>query len=101
MPDAVEPKNPQDDPFVTFEPVPDLTIDITQQRCPMTFVRTRLGLDRLATGQVLAVLLTGEEPRRNVPATAIEQGHTVLARIEQPGDVLRLLIRKGRSAPAG
>ena len=58
-------------------------IDITAELCPMTFVRTRLALDRMQPGEVLKVLLRGEEPRRNVPRTAAEQGHTVLR--EEPG----------------
>ncbi|WP_408904053.1 sulfurtransferase TusA family protein [Neoroseomonas nitratireducens] len=61
----------------------------------MTFVRVRLALDRLAPGQSLEVLLKGEEPRRNVPRTAAEQGHAVLAAEEGPGGLLRLLIRRG------
>ena len=60
----------------------------------MTFVRTRLALDRLAAGQVLKVRLRGEEPRANVPRTATEQGHGVLARRED-GETLLLWIRKG------
>lgn len=58
-------------------------IDITAELCPMTFVRTRLALDRMQPGEVLKVLLRGEEPRRNVPRTAAEQGHTVLR--QEPG----------------
>jgi TusA-related sulfurtransferase len=58
-------------------------IDITADLCPMTFVRTRLALDRMQPGEVLKVLLRGEEPRRNVPRTAAEQGHTVLR--QEPG----------------
>ena len=45
----------------------------------MTYVRTRLALDRLPSGEVLRVTLRGEEPLRNVPKTAAEQGHTILA----------------------
>ena len=45
----------------------------------MTYVRTRLALDRLPSGAVLHVTLRGAEPLRNVPKTAAEQGHTVLA----------------------
>ena len=45
----------------------------------MTFVRTRLALDRMAPGSVLLVKLRGEEPLRNVPRTAAEQGHEVLS----------------------
>lgn len=57
----------------------DRELDITGDVCPMTFVRTRLALDRMAPGQVLEVRLKGEEPLRNVPRTATEQGHTVLS----------------------
>jgi TusA-related sulfurtransferase len=60
----------------------------------MTFVRTRLALDRMAPGQVLRVALRGDEPRRNVPRTATEQGHAVLAQQEAGDGVLHLLIRK-------
>jgi tRNA 2-thiouridine synthesizing protein A len=74
---------------------PASTLDITGETCPMTFVRVRLALDRLAPGQALEVHLKGEEPRRNVPRTAAEQGHVVLAAAEAPGGVLRLLIRRG------
>ena len=57
-------------------PSPVAEIDITRDVCPMTFVRTRLALDRLSSGDVLLVRLSGEEPLRNVPRTAAEQGHT-------------------------
>ena len=59
----------------------------------MTYVRTRLALDRLRAGQVLGVTLRGEEAARNVPRTAVMQGHAVLGVI--PGDgVVRVVIRK-------
>jgi len=74
---------------------PQVTLDITGDSCPMTFVRTRLALDRMARGAVLLVRLRGEEPRRNVPRTATEQGHHVLDQQEEPGGTTRLLIRKG------
>jgi tRNA 2-thiouridine synthesizing protein A len=70
-------------------------IDITRDICPMTFVRTRLALDRMAPGDVLLVVLKGEEPLRNVPRSAAEQGHEVLS-VETDADGLsRLLIRRG------
>ncbi|HEY8613807.1 MAG TPA: sulfurtransferase TusA family protein [Roseomonas sp.] len=69
-------------------------LDITRETCPMTFVRTRLALDRMAPGEILLVALRGEEPRRNVPRTATEQGHTVLGLEEDPDGTVRLWIRK-------
>jgi TusA-related sulfurtransferase len=61
----------------------------------MTFVRTRLALDRMAPGKVLLVKLRGEEPLRNVPRTATEQGHQVLS-LETGADGVSLLrLRRG------
>lgn len=77
---------------------PSVTIDITAHRCPMTFVRTRLALDRMQPGDLLEVRLIGDEPRRSVPRTATEQGHAVLATIDDPDGVTRILIRKARRA---
>ncbi len=72
-------------------------LDVTRDTCPMTFVRTRLALERLATGDLLRVLVKGEEPRDSVPRMAEAQGHAVLARTESAADptVLEILIRRG------
>ena len=71
-------------------------IDITREVCPMTFVRTRLSLDKLAPGETLLVKLKGEEPLRNVPRTAREQGHEVLSLDTAADGISRLLIRRGK-----
>jgi tRNA 2-thiouridine synthesizing protein A len=71
-------------------------IDITGDICPMTFVRTRLALDRMAPGDTLLVQLKGDEPLRNVPRTATEQGHEVLSIETDPAGISRLLIRRGK-----
>lgn len=72
----------------------DAELDITGERCPMTFVRTRLALDRLQSGQTLLVRLCGEEVRRNVPRTAALQGYAVHWLHEAPGAIETLIIRK-------
>lgn len=74
---------------------PDQELDITREVCPMTFVRTRLALDRLATGQTLLVHLRGAEPVENVPRTARAQGHAVLSMETDGQGVSHLLLRKG------
>ncbi len=63
----------------------------------MTFVRTRLALDKMAPGETLLVMLKGEEPLRNVPRTATEQGHEVLSLETDADGISRLLIRRGQS----
>lgn len=72
----------------------DQVLDITGERCPMTYVRVRLALDRLAPGQTLLVHLCGDEPVRNVPRTATEQGHAIVAEQTGPDGIMHLLIRK-------
>lgn len=73
---------------------PDRVLDISGETCPMTFVRTRLALDRLLPGQTLLVSLRGDEPRRSVPATALALGHAVLALDTDADGLTRLLLRR-------
>jgi len=73
----------------------DQELDITTEVCPMTFVRTRLALDRMTPGQTLLVHLRGDEPLRNVPRTAREQGHEVLSQETGSDGITRLLLRRG------
>jgi TusA-related sulfurtransferase len=61
----------------------------------MTFVRTRLALDKMAPGETLLVTLKGDEPLRNVPRSATEQGHEVLSLETDESGVSRLVIRRG------
>jgi len=53
-------------------------LDVSSDTCPMTFVRTRLQLDKMAVGEVLELRYRGEEPRRNLARSLDEQGHKVL-----------------------
>ena len=59
----------------------------------MTFVRTKLKLERMRSGEVLSVRLRGDEPLRNVPRAAREEGHTILA-IEADGEAHIITIRR-------
>ncbi len=72
-----------------------LVIDITADTCPMTFVRTRLQLDKLTAGEVLEVLYKGEEPRLNLARSLSEQGHAILEQEHGADGHGRLVIRKG------
>lgn len=61
----------------------------------MTFVRTRLALDRMTAGQTLLVRMKGAEPVRNVPRTAREQGHEVISLETGHDGVTILVLRRG------
>jgi TusA-related sulfurtransferase len=53
------------------------TLDITGLRCPMTWVRTKLELERMAPGEALDVRCPPGEALENVPRSAREAGHAV------------------------
>ncbi|MDE0057723.1 MAG: sulfurtransferase TusA family protein [Defluviicoccus sp.] len=57
----------------------DHFLDITADVCPMTFVRTRLLIERMAAGDTATIVLRGAEPIENVPASVTELGHLVTA----------------------
>jgi tRNA 2-thiouridine synthesizing protein A len=76
-------------------------VDVRQLACPMTWVRTRLALDRIAPGQVLEVVLLAGEALENVPWTAEQEGHRVAlqeARPEKGEGAWRVLLVKGAGA---
>ncbi|QHC34935.1 sulfurtransferase TusA family protein [Komagataeibacter xylinus] len=52
-------------------------LDITHEVCPMTFVHTRLALDRLPGGERLLVRLRGAGPLDNVSRSLKLLGHVV------------------------
>ena len=59
----------------------------------MTFVRTKLKLERMRPGEVLSVRLRGDEPLRNVPRAARDEGHSILG-IVADGDDHIVTIRR-------
>lgn len=76
------------------------TLDITGEICPLTFVKTKLLIERMKAGETLQVRLKGIEPLRNVPRSVRELGHEILSLRAEPGEgphgVHRLLLRKSR-----
>ena len=54
-------------------------LGITKEHCPMTFVKAKIELSKLKSGDILEVLLTEGEPLENVPRSSTEQGFTVLS----------------------
>ena len=53
------------------------TLDITDLTCPMTWVATKLELERMAPGEQLTVRCPEGEALENVPRSAREAGHDV------------------------
>ncbi len=71
----------------------DNQIDITKEICPMTYVKTKLKLETMSTGQVLEVILREGEPLTNVPKSIMAEGHKILD-VRQEGEFYKLLIER-------
>lgn len=75
-------------------------LDITADVCPMTFVRTKLLVERMAAGETLELRLKGAEPLANVPRSVAELGHEIVGPMpeddQDAGGAYRLLIRKAK-----
>ena len=80
---------------MTDEPVRDQELDITGGGLPDDFRAHAPGAGPDGAGQILLVRLRGEEPLRNVPRTAREQGHEVLSLETGADGVATLLLRRG------
>ncbi len=78
-------------------------IDVRSVTCPITWVKTRIALEKVEAGELVVVLLREGEPLRNVPATAVEEGHRVVSlrclEDQGPGS-WELVLEKGESPPA-
>ena len=77
----------------------DYFLDITALVCPMTFVRTKLMIEKMNPGQTCEVRLRGKEPLENVPRSAAELGHEIISLSKEATDsdahgTHRLVIRK-------
>ncbi len=78
-------------------------LDITEARCPMTFVKTKLLIERMEPNEVARVRLKGAEPLENVPRSVREHGHEVLDLRQEDGTgtdengeaIFILTLRKG------
>jgi len=74
----------------------DVELDLRGVICPYNFVKTKLKLETMDQGQVLAVLLDDGDPIKNVPRSVENEGHTVLAQ-DRVGSSYRVLIRREES----
>ena len=78
---------------------PKYFLDITADVCPMTFVKTKLLLERMPAGAQAIVRLRGAEPLANVPRAVAAHGHEVIALVPEtdataPRDPHLLTVRR-------
>ena len=67
--------------------------DLRGVSCPMNFVKTKMELAKLTSGQMLRVFLDDGEPIGNVPRSVAEEGHRIAEQI-RVDDYWSVLIEK-------
>jgi len=60
----------------------------------MTFVRTKLLMERMKPGEVAEILLSGGDPLENVPRAIWEHGYEVISLEPESDDIYKLIIKK-------
>jgi TusA-related sulfurtransferase len=73
---------------------PDAELDLHGVMCPYNYVKTKLKLEEMKPGQILAVIIDDGEPIRNVPRSAHDEGHKIL-QIQKLDHAYRVLIQHG------
>jgi sulfite reductase (ferredoxin) len=61
------------------------SIDLLGVKCPFNYVKTKLKLETMQSGQLLEVLLDDGEPATNVPRSVQSDGHKLLSQVEENG----------------
>ena len=61
---------------------PTVKKDFRGVACPMNFVKTKIALTPLKSGEILEILLDDGQPIANVPGSVRNEGHTVLSTVK-------------------
>ena len=75
----------------------EYSLDITNDVCPITMVKTKLLLEDMQVGEIVTIRLNSGEPLDNIPRTLRDQGHDILElEPEAAGSTVhRLVAKKG------
>ena len=86
-------EKPQEKSAGDTSSVPDVKKDFRGVMCPMNFVKTKIALTPMQSGQILEILLDDGAPIENVPGSVKGEGHTILS-TEKIENYWKVLIRK-------
>jgi TusA-related sulfurtransferase len=75
-------------------------LDLRRYACPITYVKTRIALERVGQGERIEVWLAEGEAVESVPRSAAHDGHQVIGVEPLAGEAgFRVVIEKGAPAP--
>lgn len=73
----------------------DVQLDARELKCPMTLLKTKRAMEKMASGQVIEVLGTDPGSRKDLSDFAKKSGHELLSVEADPGGFDRYYLRKG------
>lgn len=77
------------------------SLDLKGVKCPLNFVKIKIELEKMQSGENLEVILDGGEPIQNVPRAIKEEGHKIVKVDKELDDTFRLLIKKDGGRDSG
>ena len=72
----------------------DACLDLKGVSCPYNFVRTKLKLEEMDSGQLLQIIIDDGEPYQNVPKSVLNEGHKILEEEKVEDKHYRIVIEK-------
>ncbi|MFH1836859.1 MAG: sulfurtransferase TusA family protein [Candidatus Omnitrophota bacterium] len=69
------------------------TINLHGVVCPMNFVKTKVALKSINSGEILEVILDEGESMLNVPRSLKEEGHKIL-KVIPVGEQYKIIVKK-------
>lgn len=70
----------------------EFVLDLRGTPCPINFIRSKLQLEKMSQGEILAIHLDGGEPIEQVPHSLSMEGYNIEG-VENKGDYFVLLVR--------
>jgi len=70
------------------------TVDLQGVSCPMNFVKAKVALSGINSGEILELILDEGDAITNVPRSLKEEGHIIL-KVTPREETFSLLVKKG------
>jgi tRNA 2-thiouridine synthesizing protein A len=77
-----------------MEKKPKKQLDLHGVICPLNFVKTKLALDELASGELLEIIMDEGDAMVNVPRSLKEEGHKIV-KVTPFGETFTIMVEKG------
>ena len=70
------------------------SLDVTKDKCPITFVKTKIALEKLDSNQYLSLFIKKGEALDGLPSSLKELGYEINNKIKINDDIFNLEISK-------